>query len=411
MPSESVIRVTGQPVPGLESFDRLMVSVMAEHGVPGAALAVTRNSRLVYARGFGLADRGRRQAVQPTALFRIASVSKPLTAVAVLQLVERGELKPSDKVFDVLKFKPHLEKGAKPDPRLADVTVLHCLRHAGGWDRGKAFDPMFRSVRIARALGVEPPAEPRQIIRFMMGQPLQFDPGTGYAYSNFGYSLLARVIEVVSGQPYEQYVCEHALKPIGIKDMRIGKTLLSGRAPNEVRYYAHKGGRGPAVLGDRLGKSVPRPYGAFYVEGFDAHGGWLASAPDLVRFAAEFDRPERCKLLNAKSIRLMHARPDGPLGHEPDGKPKAAFYACGWLVRPRRTRFNAWHAGGLPGTSTLLVRRHDGLDWAVLFNADRGPKSPQTLADLIDPLVHRAANAVKKWPRTDGFVELYGKAP
>ena len=141
----------------------------------------------------------RRRRRRARSLFRIASVSKPITAVAILQLVERGKLKLSDKIVDVLKMEPHLEEGAKLDERWKDVTIEHCLLHTGGWNRDKSYDPMFQAPRMAKSLEVELPIEPAHVIRYMLGQPLDFDPGAQYAYSNFGYCLLGRVIEKVIG--------------------------------------------------------------------------------------------------------------------------------------------------------------------------------------------------------------------
>src|SRR5215813_12315238 len=188
-PKPNELATSGSAHPELASFDELMTTFVKEQQVPGAGLAVTKDSRLVYARGFGLADRQRQQAVEPTALFRIASLSKPITAVAVLQLVERTKLTLDAKVWDVLKLPE------PSDTRWKQVTILHLLQHTGGWDRDKSFDPMFRSVFIAQMLNVSPPAEPQHIIRYMLGQPLDFDPGSRYAYSNFGYCILGRVIE------------------------------------------------------------------------------------------------------------------------------------------------------------------------------------------------------------------------
>jgi len=401
MPNAAATVATGRQQPDLASFDRLMTTFVAKHRVPGAALAVTKGSRLVYARGFGYADTPRKQRVQPTSLFRIASISKPITAVAILQLAEKGKLKLSDKVFDVLKVKPHLPDDARIDPRLGKVTISHLLHHTGGWDRAKSFDPMFRSVRIAESLGVPPPAEPQHIIRYMMGVPLDFDPGARVAYSNFGYCLLGRVVEAVAKQPYEVYVKAHVLAPLGITRMRLGHTLVGGRAVGEVRYYDEQGRTGSAVVGKPLGRKVPIPYGTWYLEAMDSHGGWIASAIDLARFACAFDEPSRCKVLSAASIATMFARPSGLAGHDAKGKPRAAYYGCGWSVRPVGRRANHWHTGGLGGTSTLLVRRHDGLNWAVLFNTHAS--GGKALAGLIDPLVHKAANAVKQWPDTDLF--------
>jgi len=100
------------------------------------------------------ADHQRGQAVHPTDLFRIASISKPITVVTVLQLVERKKLAIDARVWDVLELPP------PSDARWKRLIILHLLQHTGGWDRDKSFDPMFRSVQIARALNVSPPAEP-----------------------------------------------------------------------------------------------------------------------------------------------------------------------------------------------------------------------------------------------------------
>jgi N-acyl-D-amino-acid deacylase len=99
-------------------------------------------------------------------------------------------------------------------------------------------------------------------------------------------------------------------------------------------------------------------------------------------------------MLSKKSIAATFARPEM--------RKAAVYYGLGWSVRPvgKKGKANTWHTGGLPGTSTLLVRRHDGLDWAVLFNLARTTKG-KYLANKIDPLVHRAANAVKVWPEID----------
>jgi N-acyl-D-amino-acid deacylase len=397
-PLAAETEATGRADPRLASFDRLMTTFLREHKLPGAALAVARNGRLVYARGFGHADRAAEEPVRPEVLFRIASISKPLTAVAVLQLVERKRLKLDDRVFEVLQLQQ--PKESEFDPRWKKVTILHLLQHRGGWDRDKSFDPMFRSRAIVKELEVRPPARPRDIIRYMLRQPLDFDPGAKYAYSNFGYCLLGRVIEKVSGQSYEEHVRKNVLAPLGIRNMRLGETLLENRVRGEVEYHVPKGAVGPAVMGPQLGEPVSWPYGAWCLESMDAHGGWLASAPDLVRFAAAFNDPRRCKILKPKSIEILFARPPGAAGHKRNGKPRDAYYACGWMVRPIGDggAANTWHAGSLDGTSTLLVRRHDGLTWAVLFNS-RDSANKVEPAAAIGPLLHEAADAVKNWPR------------
>jgi len=399
-PAASNGPLTGIDQPELAGFDELLVSIGQKYEVPGAALAVTKDSRLVYARGYGLADRDAGQRVEPKSLFRIASLSKPITAVGVLQLVERGKLGLEDKVHSVL------ELPEPSDKRWKDVTILQLMRHTGGWDRGVSFDPMFRSVEIAADQGVDPPAMPEQIIAYMLEQPLDFDPGARYAYSNFGYSLLGRVIERVTRMPYDRYIRQAVLGPLGVRRMKLGKTLPEGRAKDEVKYYDEKDREGPAVMGD-IGASVPLPYGAWCLEAMDAHGGWIASAPDLVRFASAFDKPQRCSILSIAGITTMFARPCGAAGYEDDGSPKSHYYGCGWSVRPAGSSgANTWHTGALAGTSTLLVRRHDGLSWAVLFNTRKGTAG-KNLSSVIDPLLHEAANAVVTWPDHDLFSTFF----
>jgi N-acyl-D-amino-acid deacylase len=369
--------------PSLESFDAAIEAFMKERGAPGGALAVVKDGRLVHAKGYGWADVEAKVAVEPTSLFRIASVSKPITAVAVLSLVQKGKLELDAKAFALLGLEP----GEKGDRRLAEITVRHLLHHTGGWDREKSGDPMFKSVEIAEAMGAVPPADASAIIRWMMGRPLDFDPGARHAYSNFGYCVLGRIIEKVSGEPYEAHVRKAVLEPMGITRMRVGKSLLKDRAEGEVRYYQPKATAERSVFGRDGERNVPWPYGGFSIEAMDAHGGWIASAVDLARFASSLE-----KVLDAKSLETMFARPAGL-------KPSPAYYACGWMVRPIGSsgKANTWHNGSLPGTGTLLVRRHDGLTWVALFN-QRSSKDGE-----LDPALHRAADAVTDWPKDDLF--------
>jgi len=384
----------------LPSFDNEVLSFMKAREVPGGALAVVKDGRLVYAKGYGYADREAEIPATPETLFRIASISKPVTGVAVMKLVEQGKLGLEDKAFEYIDLDPVLEFGNKPDARLGSVTIRQLLQHTGGWDRNASFDPMFRSDRIAEMVGVKRPADAEAVIRYMLGKTLDFDPGQKYAYSNFGYCVLGRIIEKVTGQSYAAFVKEGVLKPIGIKTMRIGRSLKSEKAENEANYYMPEDGHARSVFpGDPT--SVPWPYGGFHLEAMDAHGGWLASAVDLARFAAALDRREKSGLLNAASHRELYRPPSAPVSRI-DGRLKPYYYGLGWLVRPTRGgKANYWHGGSLPGTNTLLVRRWDGLSWAVLFNQrNRDKKAPD---GAIDSALHRAANAVKEWPDVDLF--------
>ena len=394
---------TGRFNPVAAPFDREVQAFMDARRVPGGALAVVKDRRLVYARGYGWADLENRIPATPQSLFRIASISKPVTGVATLRLVEKKRLDLDAKAFELLPENLGPLPGARPDPRLAGITVRHLLHHTAGWDRDKSFDPMFRPRMIAKAVGSPAPANAGAVIRYMQGQPLDFDPGARYAYSNFGYCVLGRIIERATGQSYAQFVRANVLERCGITDMRIGASLEGGRVPGEVRYYPNDVTEPvfPAISG-----KVPWPYGGFHLEAMDAHGGWIASAIDLARFAAALHDPLDSPLLTESSFRLMNEPPAPPATRQSNGDLEAAFYGCGWMIRPverasRSVGSNAWHTGSLPGTATLLVRRWDGLSWVVLFNQRSGVKELPDSA--IDPAMHRAAAAVAKWPQHDLF--------
>jgi CubicO group peptidase (beta-lactamase class C family) len=224
---------------------------------------------------------------------------------------------------------------------------------------------------------------------------------------------LGRVIETVSGKPYQELVQQKILAPLGIRGMLLGKNLLKDRASGEVKYYDGRHRTGRAISGPKIGDEAPLPYGVECIETMDANGGWIASAVDLVRFAAALDNPKQCPILSEDSIASMLAPPPGAVGHGPKGRPKAQYYACGWDVRPalrQPGKYTKWHGGLLAGSSTLLVCRDDGINWAVLFNSDTD-KDGKEFAALIDPLLHKPADEIKDWPETDLFPQNPSKSP
>lgn len=391
-------KITGIGHKDLAPIDEMMTAFMQAHQVPGAALAVSRHSRIVYERGFGWADVEEKRPVQPDSLFRIASVSKPITAVAVLQLIQDSRFGLNDRVFDVLPANEWLP--ARHDERLRTITVRQLLQHTGGWDRDVSFDPIGRPHEVAKVVSHPLPVGPAEVVRYTLTLPLDFNPGTRSAYSNVGYLLLGRLIEHASRQKYEAYVKQHVLNPVGVTRMQLGRAWKRNLAKGEVHYYDSKHRMGMSVNGPTLNSEVPIVYGAENLEAYEAHGGWIASAPDLVRFASAFDHPQSSKLLKPESIATMWARPEGDAGHEPGGKPRDAYYACGWNVRPVGNQgANEWHTGLIAGTSSLLVRRFDGLNWAVVFNTEADAKG-KVLSGLIDSLIHQAADAVRHWPES-----------
>lgn len=177
----------------------------------------------MHSGSYGYGDVERKKKVTADSLFRIGSVSKTITQVAILTLVERGRLRLDDRAFQIMEsLKP--AEGTTPDPRLGDITILHLLKHQGGWDG--SIEPMFLpwSRTAAVALAAPEPTTCETIIRYMMGRPLDYAPGTRTVYSNFGYCMLGRIIERASGMLYEEYVQTSVLRPAGIRDMRIGGT-------------------------------------------------------------------------------------------------------------------------------------------------------------------------------------------
>ena len=220
-----------------------MTSFIEEHKVSGAALAVSHNREIVYSKGFGLADLGKNRHVEADSLFRIASISKPITAVAVLQLVDSGKIHLDEPVLNFVHLKPHVEPRKSPDPLWHKVTVRHCLQHTGGWDRDKSGDPIVIPDKIASALGTRVPVPPEDIVRYMMGQPLDFDPGLRFAYSNLGYLLLGRLIETATNRRYEELGRQSVLAPLGIRSMQLGRAMPERRPKGEVCYYDSKRSR------------------------------------------------------------------------------------------------------------------------------------------------------------------------
>lgn len=383
---------TGQPRACFAHFDEIISSLLERWNLPGASLAISKEGRLVYARGYGVADKSTGELVQPTSLFRIASISKCITATGIMTLVEEGKLCLDDSAFALLDLHPH----PTGDRRLGSITVRHLLQHTGGWnlERAPLYDPMFQEVRIAKAMGVTPPASAETTIQYMLGQKLSFRPGTRYRYSNFGYCVLGRIIEKLSRQTYAEYITNRVLYPIGITQARLGKTLAPHRAPNEVAYYQPNAAKRASVFPEITGK-IPAPYGTFSMETGDADGGWLASAIDLVRFAAHLDFPRGRWRLKSESMHEITKRPQPPAWVNYYGVPSDYYYGLGWFVRPiTETSKNIWHYGGLPGSMSQLVRRYDGVAYAAIFNQ----RISGSLQTKLSQALYSAADSVSSWP-------------
>jgi N-acyl-D-amino-acid deacylase len=395
--------VTGRAVPELAAFDDVMTGLVAQWGVPGGQLAVTKDGRLVFERGYGLGNVEAGEPFRPDSLCRIASVSKAITTVAVLALVDDGRLALGDRAFRLLAALPP-PKGAPIDPRLDEITIEHLLVHAGGWDSATGVDPQQQpwTWREAGVLGVPSPPSAEEIVRAMLGVALDFDPGTRSIYSNFGFNVLGRVIERVSGQGYEAYVRDEVLAPAGITAMRLGRTRLEDRAPGEVRYYAPAGQALRPSVFPGVGY-VPFGYGGFFLEALDAHGGWIARMADLVRFATAVDGQRGPALLEPATVELMlrTPRPPTPEGAAGAGNEEPAT-GLGWVVHPVTGGFDWSHAGALEGSNAAwLIRRHDGLTIAFAFNSL--PEDYGAFFGAALPALQTAVTDVTTWPADDQF--------
>lgn len=313
---------------------------LREHGIGGMSIAYGRDGVIEFEQGYGFADAEGKEAVTPEHRFRIASISKPVTATAVMMEVEKGRLKLNDIVWG-----PKGLLGGDYDGDLTAITIDHLLTHtSGGWANDKN-DPMFKNVAMKHD---------KLIAWTLANQKLTHKPGEHFAYSNFGYCVLGRVLEKLSGKSYAEHVSEAIFSKCDITTIRIAGNTLAERQPKEVMYLTEK-------TGAAYGMNVAR---------MDSHGGWIATAGDLVRFASQLP-----KLLNDDSIRTMTTQG------------VSEGYARGWNVNKVP---NWWHAGSLPGTSTIMVHTAKGLCWAGLLN---GRKEGLGLA--LDKLMWRMGRELK----------------
>ncbi|GAA3969915.1 hypothetical protein GCM10023085_60180 [Actinomadura viridis] len=386
-------KVSGKAGAGLGGFDTAVKKLMQDRGIPCGSLAVMRNGRLILARGYTWSD-DTSLSVQPTSLFRIGSLSKAVTATAIMRLVQDGRLGLSRPVTDLLTLTP--PPGTTADPRLPQVTVRRLLQHLGGWDRDVSGDPTYRDRQIAEQLGVPLPITRAHMVTHGAGLRLEHDPGSTYAYSNYGYLLLGEIVAKVSGTTYADYVQRNVFAPLGITRTLPAKSPASGRAPGEVPYFSQYTGRS---VFDAAGTTVPAPYGSFNAENRTAMGAWLASAVDYVRFTKIFDAAT--SVLTASSVATMFAKPETGLNSG------GYYYGFGWNVRDVTGGRNTWHDGSLPGTSTIVTRRHDGVTWALLFDQRDDPSGlTYGYNDFSAPL-HTVANGITTWPTTDLFGDYF----
>ncbi len=341
----------------LSLIDSRLGAYVQQQSIPGLSFAVTKGERLVFAKGYGYADKSLKQPVTPDSIFRIASISKPVTAVAVMELVEAGKLHLDDTVFGSGAILGSTY-GTKPyAANVKQITVRHLASHTSGWSNDGG-DPMFMNPSMTQA----------QLIGWVLdNRPLKNDPGKAYEYLNFGFCVLGRVIEKVSGKGYEDFVKQAVLSRCGISRMQIGAETQAAKAPHEVTYYGSS------------------PY-SLLTHRMDAHGGWIATPIDLLRLMVRVDGfTAKADILSPVDEASMDT-----------GSSVKPGYALGWIIEPT----DRAHNGAMDGTMGFLVRRNDGISYAVLVNTrPAGDSSAWGLKGVIDGFI----GSVSSWPGYDLF--------
>jgi CubicO group peptidase (beta-lactamase class C family) len=381
------IRLTNSISSGSEfaGIEKTVNAFLRRWSIKGASIAIAKDGKLVFARGFGYADTIARIEAQPYSQFRIASISKLVTAIGVMKLREEGKLSLTDSVFGPRGILNDPFFGVPKDKRVYRINVAELLSHEAGWTQ-RYGDQMFMPLVVAEKMHVKPPADTRTIVKFALEKNLHYTPGSGKAYSNLGYSILGLVIEKVSGVAYEDFCKRTILEPLGIYDMRIAGNLPSEKAPFEVTYYEPADVvLKPSIYG--TGELVPPSYGGNDIRALGAAGAWVATAPDLMRLLLAVDgfktRPD---ILSDESIRFMT---DNDNGYAPVGW-KATVMDGTW-----------WRTGSFPGSAGMMKRQSDGISWVVLFNSSawNGPE----IYSYINNMMSRAISKIDPWPDYDLF--------
>lgn len=341
--------------------------------IKGMSVAIIRNDSLLYAHGFGWADEEKGKPMNPNTIMRIASASKLVTAVAVMKLIEEGKLTLDSKVFgkDGILNDSRYNSSIK-DPRMEEITIDHLLRHKGGFSR-KGGDPMFNTKEIVaeKQLNKEPSDE--ELISIVLGRGLGFTPGSGRRYSNFGYFVLSKVIEKITGKSYWDYVEEEILLPSRALGFRPATNYLKDRYENETHYYGPD--NEPVEEFNGRGELVERVYGGSNVKGLMGAGGWVTSAPAYARFVASIDGDPRVKdVISQESVALLTEY------NEEDKMSR------GWSEVDANGKWT--RTGTLSSTHALIERFPDGECWVILTNSGvwRGHHFSRDLNRLVEKL-------------------------
>ena len=369
-------------------LDSIMERYLKRWEINGAQLAFSRNDSLIYAHGYGWADKERGIPMEPSHIMRMASVSKLVTAIGIMKLREMGKLRLSDHVFGpngILRDTAYTN--VIKDKRYFDITVEHLLRHKAGFTN-YAGDPMLSTRYIIMQNHLTTPPDNRTLLRIVLRRHLGYTPGTSSHYSNIGYTLLSMIIQRRSGMSYEQFMQKYVLAPAGCFDFHIAGNYYKDRRHNETKYYMHQGSE-PVYEYNNSGRQVVKCYGENDIPRLLGAGAWCASAAELCRLIAAVDlikaKPD---ILSDKSIRMMttEAADHG--------------FSLGWNFTPNG---RAWtRTGSLSGTSALVIRYPDGQCWVLMTNTStwKGHGFSKDTMALFDKLRKKFT---PRMPRRDLF--------
>jgi N-acyl-D-amino-acid deacylase len=317
-----------------------------------------------------------------------------ITAQTVLKMVDEGRLRLDDRVFGWFgDLRP--PEGMREDPRLGEITIRMCLQHTGGWDRRESGDPSGWGPRIRRALRLERPPTPLEMIRYMKGVRLDFAPGTRQAYSNFGFVLLGAVIAAVAREEYPAFVQQRTLQPWGVHGMRVDEPPPN-YFPGEARRYMlpaeHEvpGGNNRMVM---------------------AAGGWAANCVDMALMMTAIDGSRTGRpWLSPALMQAMVTPAPGIVPASPEH-----WMGLGWdqverapAAQPGGTEGFSWAKdGGLAGIQTWVQHLPGGTNFVLLFNSSvpHGQETPGALG-LVRPRVLEFIRGMKAWPVGDLFAEF-----
>lgn len=370
-------------------FDQMVKGFLSSNGVKGASVAVARDGKLIYAKGYGYANVEDKIETEPYHIFRIASASKLITAVAVMRLVDKGLLSLDSKVFGPAGLLTDSLYSYYLDKRVEDITVKQLLNHSAGWTT-RYGDQLFMHESIARQLGKELPITKDDIITFAFSKRLHFCPGTRSSYNNLGYLFAERVIEKIAGQNYEQFVREQLFLPLGIFDAYIAQNFDSLRYSSEVRYYEVPEAK-PVPAFDGSEQILLKSRGGNNVRDLGGAGGWVMSSVSLMKFILALEDESQNSPLSAEAKEILSQTEQG-------------FQPIGWRAISQNK--NKWRTGSFAGTSTLIMSRNDGLRYVFIANTSpwQGAKFPHQ----IDRFMSSAFGRINEWPERNLFSQVDG---